>query len=781
MCILTLGAWWLRVARPAGGPEGPAPGIPMQVTDEYAGLLRISELMSKNRATVQDENGAFSDWIELENISSQPVDLTGWALSDREGEGKLPLPSESLGPGQLRLVFCGGEEAPFSLSQGESVYLLSPQGLTEDSALCSSGREGISLVRQDDGSFAGSVWASPGFPNTAQGYADFCASRAAPGPLVIQEAMVANSLYPVQPGAEPEDWVELKNISGAPLSLAGFHLSDKRNDYSLFALPELSLGPGESLLVLCSGDESRSDGSFIHANFSLDAASEELYLTDSQGRLIDYVWLHDIPSNGSMGRMDGENGFFYFAVPSPLEANAGGQRRISAAPVSLSPDGLYDGVDGLSVELSAPGSIYYTTDGSVPGTDSAAYTGPIALSGTTILRAVAVEEGALPSPVATLSFFLNEGHSLPVLSLVADDLAAFDAMYNAGQKDLDLSANLALYDGDSSFNRACSVSMKGWTSLSLPKKSLGVDFDGIHGGDLTDCDLFGNGITEYSSLSIRGGQDYAASIIRNELFEELCLDMSGKVFSQESKFCALYINGRYWGLYCLKEDFSRQYYASHRQVSKDSVTMYRTPTPMDSAFFQEVVQFAWYNDLSVEENYQHIAERVDLDSLIDWFIIEGFSANSDIQGNARVFRSSETDGKWQFAAYDFDWAFFYGESDFYLLLDGGTNAGNQLPPLINGLLGHPDFRARFLARFAELNRTTLSNEHVLETLDRLADTVAPEVPRERERWGLSLDAWYGQLDTLRAFVRDKDWARHNVEQLTWLLQLTPEELALFDQ
>lgn len=62
--------------------------------------------------------------------------------------------------------------------------------------------------------------------------------------------------------------------------------------------------------------------------------------------------------------------------------------------LSLAP-GLYD--EGLSLELSvSDGSqIYYTTDCTEPSASSTPYTGPIQLSSTTVVRAVAVKEGYL--------------------------------------------------------------------------------------------------------------------------------------------------------------------------------------------------------------------------------------------------------------------------------------------------------------------------------------------------------------------------------------------------
>src|SRR5437868_3820517 len=44
--------------------------------------VQISEFMTANKGTIQDEDGDYSDWIELFNPGIPRVDLTGWALTD---------------------------------------------------------------------------------------------------------------------------------------------------------------------------------------------------------------------------------------------------------------------------------------------------------------------------------------------------------------------------------------------------------------------------------------------------------------------------------------------------------------------------------------------------------------------------------------------------------------------------------------------------------------------------------------------------------------------------
>lgn len=744
---------------------------PLSLAGNYADKLLISELMAKNKAAVQDGTGGFADWAELENISGEALSLKGWALSDKEGLARWSFPELELAAGERLLVFFDGDQGPdFSLSQDETLYLLSPDGQVRDQALCASSRADCSLIRQADGSFAETAWISPGYENTAAGYDAWCKSRSAGETLVIYEAVVYNSGYTPAGMREPCDWVEVKNISGSAVSLAGCTLSDKSGE-ARWSFPDGELGPEEILLVCCHNDgEDGSIGSALNTGFDLSAAGEQLYLRNSAGILLDYVALHDIPIGGSMGRMDGQPGFFYFAQPSPGADNADGRRRVSEQPLTTAPDGVYNGVETVTVELSSPGEIHYTTDGTVPTLDSPVYSGPLSLSGTTVIRAIAREENALTSPVSTYSYIINENHTLPVLSLVVDDTAAFNNMWYNKLKHRDLPSNLALYDGEHSFNRACDLSMKGYTSLDLPKKSMGVSFKGRYGGNL-ECDVFGNGITEFSSLAIRAGQDYTFSIFRNELFQQLCLEAGEACLTQESKYCILYLNGRYYGIYCLKEDFSKQYYASHAGVDVDSVVANKCPVGLDSEFYTEVLDFIYHNDLTIEENYQYVCDHVDIDSLIDWFLLESYCANTDIQGNTRMYRSPENGNRWTFCFYDLDWGFWYSQSDFAIIMNEIGNAGNQMPPLVKKLLQNRYFRDQVLYRFAELNKTVLSNEHVLTLIDEYQALLEPEIERERERWYLHADQWYVRVDELRQFISNNDWELHNINQICRFLNV----------
>lgn len=755
-------------------PEAVAVPEPAPTTDPgeaLIGKLLISEVMVKNHATLSNDEGGFPDWIELANFGSETVQLEGWGLSDNGDKAVWKFPAVSIEPGALLLVYADGRDseasalhADFSLSEGETLSLFSPMGTEIDRVELKETEADCSLV------FTGEEprlckWPSPGYENSSIGYEAFCLSRSCAGPLIINEA----SVFDINGGY---DWVEIKNISASAVELSDFYLSDDREDRAKWHLPALSLKAGELIVIYCDAEASELDASL--APFSISGEREELYLSSSDGELLDFVSLHDIPIYGSRGRNSETEGFVYFTQSSPGAANGRGMRRVSEMPVALTDDGVFNGVESVMAELSAEGKIYYTTDGTVPTTESESYTGNLEIKETSVLRAIAVEEGALPSRAITLSYIINEEHKLPVISLVVDDKAHFDWMRHRAVRNSYCVGNVAFYEKDGGFNKACLVDLKGWTSLSLPKNSLGVRFKGALGGEL-EYDVFNNGINSYYTLSIRAGQDYTFSYIRNELFQEICLDMDSQVLTQESRYSVLYINGEYWGLYCLKEDLSRSYYASHAGVSKESVEVYKAHFETNQNFREEVYDYCRYNDLSDPECYETICSRINIDSFVDWFIIQSYSANTDLRGNTRYYRSTENGNKWTVALYDLDWAFHYPKLAFGVIPYRVGTVGVEIPEIFVSLLENEDFRNAVLVRYSQLSKTLLSDESVLERIDSMAAEIEPEVARDRKRWNLSLEAWYKRVDDLRSVIIDYDYNNYCIRQLCDLLKLTAEE------
>ena len=99
-----------------------------------------------------------------------------------------------------------------------------------------------------------------------------------------------------------------------------------------------------------------------------------------------------------------------------LTPSGGGTTPTAATPTFSVPGGNYTSAQSVSISDSTPGNtIYYTTNGSTPGTGSTRYTGAITLSTTTQLRAIAVASGYNNSAIASATYTIStSGGGTPV-------------------------------------------------------------------------------------------------------------------------------------------------------------------------------------------------------------------------------------------------------------------------------------------------------------------------------------------------------------------------------
>jgi len=432
---------------------------------------------------------------------------------------------------------------------------------------------------------------------------------------------------------------------------------------------------------------------------------------------------------------------------------------------------VYEGVGSVEVELEGS-NIRYTLDGSMPTEKSAEYTGPISLTKTCVLRAACFQEDMLTAFPLTLSFIINEGHELPVLSLATDSPIEFRQMYDGMQKGAEKSGSLSFYRENDSFTIGCGVSLNGETSLVLPKKNMSVRFRSAYGDAVLEHDIYGGGVTAFTNLLLRSGQDFEYAIIRNELAQGLCELADMKVINQRSIWCVLYINGEYSGIYTLKEKANEQLYASIAGVSRESVTLYEASVPYGTDFYSDVISFMNKNDISLDENYEQFCSVMDVDSLIDWLIIQGFCSNPDLSnGNLRYVRSSEDDGKWRLMFYDLDAAFRSTAGMYYNLMTEHGSNNYQVGAIAYPLMKNAQFRDRFLTRAAELYATVLNDETVLSEIARHEAIIAGEVVRDYGRFTQGIEEWQWDMDRLRELFSQGRWQQQCIDALCTVFEL----------
>jgi hypothetical protein len=140
--------------------------------------------------------------------------------------------------------------------------------------------------------------------------------------IFINEVMTDNASVIADENGQFDDWIELWNAGGSPISLNGKFLSDDEDEPYKFALPNVAIAPGQHLLFWADNDELLNR---YHTNFSLSAGGETIKLYTKElnaPRLVDAVDVPELTEDFSYGRFtDGSAVWYTFEIPTPQAAN----------------------------------------------------------------------------------------------------------------------------------------------------------------------------------------------------------------------------------------------------------------------------------------------------------------------------------------------------------------------------------------------------------------------------------------------------------------------------
>ena len=726
----------------------------------------INEVMASNRVTLRDEDGDWPDWIELYNGSAAPVDLTGWALSDDDAnQRKWVFPALTLQPGEYRLVYASGKDrrtaealhTGFKLSsRGEGLRLYDPAGNVLSWVEYADLPVETSLSRLADGGFTTELRPTPGHENSEAG-ARAALTLAGENPLGLY-------INEIMSTGEGQDWIELYNANGKAVDLTGMGLSDNTDHPRRWQFPEGALIPANgyaTVLLTGAGGASGIQNGRYCADFGL-SAGETAVLAQPDGALIDRVTLFECHRDVSYGRAGGHERYRYFTEPTPGAPNAAESFERKAAEVTFSVPGGQHSDKTLTVALAADpdATIYYTTDGSEPTTSSKVYGGPLELKKNAVIKAVAWRQDVIPSDLAVQSYLLGVEHTVRVVS-VSGDSAKLDGstgMLKTGIKGVGSEAYVEVYepDGTRVIAQKCLMKLAGHSSRKYEaQKGFSLRARKEYGVSRFNYPLFSNrDYDSYKSFVLRAsGQDCRQTFMRDSILSALAADTT--VLYRETEVSVVYVNGRYWGVYNMRERISDDMIAQYEGWNKEDVQIAQGKA-WSNGDFQQMLAWVADHDLSDDANLQQLRRMVDVENYLEYVALEMYVNNQDLN-NVAAYRNKTDGGRWRWALFDLDLSYQLAGDNVEAWLKGDTvgTITEQNNLLFKKLMRNASARDWFLRRMGQLLATAFTTENVVGKVKARYAVLEPEMAAECKRWDWSLATWRRYGNRLVAYARTR--------------------------
>ncbi len=280
--------------------------------------LYISEIMTKNTYTIEDNFHEYSDYIELYNGHNYDINLEGYHLSDIEFEtNRWTFPNILIKSHEYLIIYATGRNTcndgschtNFKLSsKGEVITLTDKNGniinkfaypeLTNDLAY----------------GFVGNNYKILNSPTPGKDNKEgFKYSNISNKDIYINEYMSHNKNINYDIRGKYNDFVELYNNTDKDIQLHNIFLSDQEDNLVKYKLPDAKIKKNDYLLIYLS-DESKVIGNTILANFKLSDVDKKLLVTNGK-RIIDEIELVSLIDNVSYGRV--KDKWYYFTKPTP--------------------------------------------------------------------------------------------------------------------------------------------------------------------------------------------------------------------------------------------------------------------------------------------------------------------------------------------------------------------------------------------------------------------------------------------------------------------------------
>ncbi|MBP3576810.1 MAG: CotH kinase family protein, partial [Lachnospiraceae bacterium] len=312
-------------------------------------------------------------------------------------------------------------------------------------------------------------------------------------------------------------------------------------------------------------------------------------------------------------------------------------------------------------------------------------------------------------------------------------------------------------------------------------------------------DFEGKTMNKFKTLVLRNGGNCAFTAKFNDTYwQSLVSELD--CGTQKSRPCVVYINGEYWGLYVLQEDYTDNHMENLYGVDNNAVVIYKGDAEAlelgykldegelpegeeETYYFNELLNFFDKHDnLADDANYAEFCKLVDPQSVMDYFAVQCFINNKwDWPGkNWSMWKTTTSDGvedsygdgRWRFLFYDMEFGGVSGEWDAKTntikednykpegLLDFNTD--NPAVLCFAYCMTNQGFRQEFNKTLLGLSEGVFEKDKALERLEKFEEMYGPLFEQFFERYPETgsaenaLEGGYASSKCIRDFLKERE-------------------------
>lgn len=313
--------------------------------------------------------------------------------------------------------------------------------------------------------------------------------------------------------------------------------------------------------------------------------------------------------------------------------------------------------------------------------------------------------------------------------------------YRERGADWEREASVTIFDNQQRriLTQQCGIRIKGGTSRRLAQKSIRCYARDEYCGDSKfQAELFHTGQLPHRIVFYAGGNDYFCKV-KDPMIHEL----TNSLHFATMRFipCALFLNGEYWGVYYLSEEYDDAYISDHYDVKQDNVVLIKSgllKEGEDSDFddYLAMKQFIAQKNMSVSENYEAACQMVDMDSFIDYYATQIYIQRHEDwpSSNYALWRTREDegsefgDGRWRWMLYDVN-SGGMGSIEYDTLKDVLYD-----DEMFSSLYQNEEFRRRFAERILYIGKEILSAENCGQYLKNYGEVMKAPVTESNRRF-----------------------------------------------